>query len=121
MGAGRAGTVIQVAGDAMFVMMVFVCVPMRVFAVMSVRMAVLAAIGMAMGVRMNAKRRLAVLMRVLVTLLIGVCMHRAILVNVRVLMRTLPHFTLDLRFSNSATANRTHRATSCSPTLFRFP
>jgi hypothetical protein len=121
MGARRAGAVIQIAGDAMFVMMVFVSVLMGVFADVRMRMAVLAAIGMAMGVRMNPERRLSALVRVLLTMLMRVAMHRAILVDMGVFMRILARFTLDLRFSCSATANRTHRLTSCSPTRFRFP
>ena len=51
MGVRRAGAVIQIAGDAVFVVMVFVTV--TVLMDMGMGMAVLAAIGMVMGVLMR--------------------------------------------------------------------
>ena len=55
MGVRRAGAVIQIAGDAVFVVMVFVTVLMGMFALMDMGMAVLAAIGMGGGVRSDER------------------------------------------------------------------
>jgi hypothetical protein len=117
MGAGRTGTVIQIAGDAMFVAMVaFVAVLMDVFALMDMGMAVLAAVGVMMAVRMDAGEHLpaAVGVRMIVIVAMGVVMHRAVLVNMSVFVRTRRRPALDLHFTRAATANCAHAAFSYS-------
>jgi hypothetical protein len=120
MSAGRTGTVIQIAGDAMFVVMVlmtvFMGVLMGVFTLMDMGMAVLAAVGVTMGMRMDAGQRLpaAVRMRMIVIVAMGVAMHRAVLVNMRMFVRTLRRPALDLHFTRAATANCAHAVFSYS-------
>jgi hypothetical protein len=114
MGVRRAGAVIQIAGDAVFVVMVFVTVLMGMFALMDMGMAVLAAIRMVMGVRMGTERRLlaAVDVRMIVIVAMGVAMHRAVIMDMGVLMRFYVRSTLDLHFTRATTTNCTH--TICS-------
>jgi hypothetical protein len=117
MGAGRAGAVIQIAGDAMFVVMVaFVAVLMGMLALMNMGMTVFAAIGMVMAVRMDAGQRLpaAVGVRMIVIVAMGVVMHRAVIVNMSVFVRTRRRSTLDLHFTLATTANCAHAAFSYS-------
>jgi hypothetical protein len=120
MGAGRTGTVIQIAGDAVFVVMVlmtlFMDVLMGMFALMDMGMAMLAAVGMAMGVRMDAGQRLPATVGVgmIVIVAMGVAMHRAVLVNMRMFVRTLRRPALDLHFTRAATANCAHAVFSYS-------
>jgi hypothetical protein len=116
MGAGRTGPVIQIASDAVFVVMVFMAVLMCVFSLMDVGMAVLAAIGMVMSVRMGTGHRLTatVGVRMIVTVAMGVAMHRTVLVNVRMFVRTLRRPALDLHFTRAATANCAHAVFSYS-------
>ena len=87
MDASRAGAVIEIAGDAVLVVMMLV--PVR------------------MGVR--------------AAMLVCVARRSAVVMNMDMLMRLVARFARDLRFSCAATANRTHRAASCSPTRSRFP
>ena len=108
MGAGRTGTVIQIAGDAVFVMMVFMTVFMDVFALMDMGMAMLAAVGMVMCVRMDTGQRLPVGVGMIVILAMGVAMHRAVVVNMRMFVRILRRPALDLHFTRAATANCAH-------------
>jgi hypothetical protein len=87
MDASRAGAVIEIAGDAVLVVTMFV--PVR------------------MGMR--------------AAMLVRVARRRAVVMNMDMLMRLVARFARDLRFSCSATANRTHRVTSRSPTRSRSP
>ena len=122
MGAGRAGAVIEIAGDTMFVVMAFVAVLVGVLALMNMGMNVLAAIGMVMAVRMDAGQRRPARGR-------GCAhdrdrghgrgMHRAVLVNMSVLVRTLRRPTLDLHFTRATTANRAHARFSYSISISR--
>jgi hypothetical protein len=120
MGAGRTGTVIQIAGDAVFVVMVlmtlFMGVLMGMSALMDMGMAMLAAIGMAMGVCMDPGQRLPATVGVcmIVIVAMGVAMHRAVLVNMRMFVRTLRRPALDLHFTRAATANCAHAVFSYS-------
>jgi hypothetical protein len=116
MGAGRAGAVIQIASDGMFVVMVFMTVVMSMFALMEMGVTVFAAVGMVMGVRMGAGQRLfaAVDVRMIVIVAMDVAMHRAVLVNMRVFVRTLRHPALDLHFTRATTANCAHAVFSYS-------
>ena len=121
MGAGRAGAVIKIAGNTMFVVVAFVAVLMDVFALMDMGMAVLAAIGMVMAVRMDAGQRLpaAVGVRMIVIVAMGVAMHRAVLVSMSVLVRTRRRTTLDLHFTRATTANCAHAVFSYSISISR--
>ena len=122
MGAGRAGAVIQITGDAMFVVMVaFVTVLMGVLTLMNMGMTVFAAIGMVMAVRMDAGQRLpaTVGVRMIVIVAMGVAMHRAVLVNMSVLVRTRRRTTLDLHFTLATTANCAHALFSYSISISR--
>jgi hypothetical protein len=118
MSAGRTGTVIQIAGDAMFVVMVlmtvFMGVLMDVFTLMDMCMAVLAAVGVMVGMRMDAGQHLPAAVRMIMIVAMGVAMHRAVLVNMRVFVRTLRRPALDLHFTRAATANCTHAILSYS-------
>lgn len=120
MGAGRTGTVIQIAGNAVFVVMVFVTVLMVVlmcvFALMDMGMAVLAAVCMMMDMHMGTGQYLPVIvdMGMIVVVAMGVTMHRAVLVNMRMLVRTLRRPALDLHFTRAATANCAHAVFSYS-------
>ena len=116
MGAGWTGAVIQIAGNAVFVVTVFMAVFMGMFTLMDMVMAVLTAVGMVMGVGMNTGQRLpaAVGVRMIVIVAMGVAMHRAVLVNMRVFVRTLRRPTLDLHFTRAATANCAHAVFSYS-------
>jgi hypothetical protein len=120
MGAGRTSPVIQIASDAMFVVMVFMTVVMsmlmRMFALMEMGVTVFAAVGMVMGVRMGAGQRLfaAVDVRMIMIVAMDVAMHRAVLVNMRVFVRTVRRPALDLHFTRTATANCAHAVFSYS-------
>ena len=121
MGAGRAGAVIKIAGNTMFVVVSFVAVLVSVLALMNMGMTVLAAIGMVMGVRMDAGQRLpaAVGVRMIVIVAMGVAMHRAVLVSMSVLVRTRRRTTLDLHFTLATTANCAHALFSYSISISR--
>jgi hypothetical protein len=121
MGAGRAGAVIQIAGDAMFVVVAFLAVLMGMLALMNMGMTVLAAIGMVMAVRMDAGQRLPAFVGVRMSVIVamGVAMHRAVLMNMRVFVRTLRRPALDLHFTRAATANCAHAAFSYSISISR--
>jgi len=121
MGAGRAGAVIKIAGNTMFVVAAFVAVLVSVLALMNMGMTVLAAIGMVMGVRMDAGQRLpaAVGVRMIVIVAMGVAMHRAVLVSMSVLVRTRRRTTLDLHFTLATTANCAHALFSYSISISR--
>ena len=121
MGAGRAGAVIKIAGNTMFVVVAFVAVLVSVLALMNMGMTVLAAIGMVMGVRMDAGQRLpaAVGVRMIVIVAMGVAMHRAVLVSMSVLVRTRRRTTLDLHFTLATTANCAHALFSYSISISR--
>jgi hypothetical protein len=105
MGAGRAGAVVEIAGDAVFVMMVLVAMAVGVFSRMNVVVAVFAAVVVLMTVRMRAERRGGVAVGVIVVMpvIVRVGMHRAVLVDVGVFV-----FTFNLRFPCTTAANRTH-------------
>jgi len=146
MGAGRAGAVVEVAANGVFVMVVMiVVVAMFVTVIMVVRMAVRAAIGvhvvvivvMPMGVlalmhvlvdmrrpvgmrvRMTVgagQRGAVVAVRVTMIMPVAVRMHRAVFMDMGVLM----HSAFDLHFTRPAAANRTH--IFCLPIIrFLFP
>jgi len=121
MGAGRAGAVIKIAGNTMFVVVSFVAVLVSVLALMNMGMTVLAAIGMVMAVRMDAGQRLpaAVGVRMIVIVAMGVAMHRAVLVSMSVLVRTRRRTTLDLHFTLATTANCAHALFSYSISISR--
>jgi hypothetical protein len=123
MGAGRAGAVIKIAGNTMFVVVAFVAVLVSVLALMNMGMTVLAAIGMVMAVRMDAGQRLpaavGVGVRMIVIVAMGVAMHRAVLVSMSVLVRTRRRTTLDLHFTLATTANCAHALFSYSISISR--
>ena len=120
MGAGRAGAVIQITGDAMFVVMVaFVTVLMGVLTLMNMGMTVFAAIGMVMAVRMDAGQRLPATVGVRMIVAMGVVMHRAVLVNMSMFVRTLRRTTLDRNFTLATTANCAHALFSYSISISR--
>ena len=121
MGAGRAGAVIKIAGNTMFVVVSFVAVLVSVLALMNMGMTVFAAIGMVMAVRMDAGQRLpaTVGVRMIAIVAMGVAMHRAVLVNMSVLVRTLRRTTLDLHFTLATTANCAHALFSYSISISR--
>lgn len=120
MGAGRTSPVIQIASDTMFVVMVFMTVVMnmlmRMFALMEMGVTVFAAVGMVMGVRMGAGQGLfaTVYVRMIVIVAMDVAMHRAVLVNMRVFVRTVRRPALDLHFTRATTANCAHAVFSYS-------
>jgi hypothetical protein len=111
---GRAGAVVEIAGDAMFVVTVFVSVGMAMLmlATMDMRMGVFTAIGMMMRVGMpfGCSMIMAVGMVALCLMLmvVAVRMHRAILMDVGMLVRP----RLDLDFPRTTTAYRTHKPIS---------
>jgi hypothetical protein len=138
-GAGRPGAVVEIAADGVFVVMMVlvavivvmrmtvrrtvgmhmvVVVPMNVavLALMHVLMDMDRAVGMGVAVGMCTGQRSAVVtVRMLVFMAVAVRMHRAVLVDVGVLMRP----TLDFRFPCAAAANCTHCLVSV-PIRFRF-
>ncbi len=132
--AGRAGAVIEVAADGVFVVVVMLVI-MAVFVpvIVVVRMAVGAAVGMHMLVRMPMNVRMLALMHmimdmrravsmgmavgmgggqcgavmamgVIVLMPVAVRMHRAVFMDVGMFMRP----ALDLHLTCAAAANRTH-------------
>jgi hypothetical protein len=107
MGAGRAGTVVEIAGDAVFVVMMLVAMAVGVFAGMDVVVAVFAAVAVVMAVGMRADWSggvaVGVFVFVVMPVIVRMGMHRAVLMDVRVFM--LP---FDLRFPRAAAANCTH-------------
>lgn len=113
MGAGRAGAVVEIAADT-----VFMRVLVMMIAIMHMGVAVLAAIGVAMDMLMGAERRgivaVAMLTAMIVSVIMGVAMHRAIGMNVGVFVRVVMFvgMALDLHFTGAATANCTHRLVS---------
>jgi hypothetical protein len=111
MGAGRAGAVVEIAGDAVFVVMMLVSVGVGVFSRVDMIMAVLAAVTMLMAVRMGAERGGGVAVGMIVVMRVG--MHRAILMDVRMFV---PPF--DLRFPCAAAANCTHIRLLITRSLF---
>jgi hypothetical protein len=64
-GAGRAGAVIEIAGDAVFVMAMLFAMRVGAARLRAVGVAVLAAIAVVMGMRMHAERRVVVAVIVL--------------------------------------------------------
>jgi hypothetical protein len=103
-GAGRAGAVVEIAGDAVFVMVMLFAMRVGVLAFVRVGVAVLAAVAVVMGMRMHAERRVVVAVIVLIRMVVGMGMHRAVFMDMGVFVR--PAF--DLRFTCAAAANRTH-------------
>jgi hypothetical protein len=69
-----------------------------------------------MAVRMDAGEHLpaAVGVRMIVIVAMGVVMHRAVLVNMSVFVRTRRRPALDLHFTRAATANCAHAVLSYS-------
>jgi hypothetical protein len=138
MGAGRAGAVVEVAADSVFVMMVMIVVVAVFMAVIVImRMAVRAAVGVymvvlvamhvgvlalmhmlvdmrrpvGMRVRMavrSSQRRAVVTVGMVVIVPVAVRMHRAVFMDMGVLVRICVHSALDLHFTCAAATNRTH-------------
>jgi hypothetical protein len=118
MRSGRAGAVVEITGDAMFVMSVtmFVSVGMTMLvlmlATMDMRMGVFTAIGVMMRVGMTFGYRVIMAVRMvalcLMLMVVTVRMHRAIFMNVG--MRVRPR--LDLDFPWTTAAYRTHKPIS---------
>jgi hypothetical protein len=140
MGAGRAGAVIEVAADGVFVVVMRMIVAVFLTMLVVMRMAVRAAVGMlvavymlvlalvhmlmdmrrTIGMRMRVgmgaiQHRSIMTMHVVVLMAMAVRMHRAVFMHVRMLVCP----TLDLHFTCPAAANRTHPLVSFI--RFRFP
>ncbi len=103
MGAGGTGTVVEIAADAVPVV---VTVLMLTGMDMGVRMD--RSVRMDVGVRMGAgQSSLIVVMRMVGPMLVPVAMHGTVGMNMKVVMG-MQRIPLDPRFTNTATANRTH-------------
>jgi hypothetical protein len=115
MGAGRACAVVEIAGDALFVVMMLVVVGVSMFAGMNVIVAVFAAVTVVMAVGMRTERRGGMAMGVIVVMpvIVRVGMHRAVLVDVGVFV--LP---FNFGFPCAAAANCTHIRLLITRSLF---
>jgi hypothetical protein len=112
---GRTGAEIEIAAHAVFVVMMLVAV--RMLALVHMRVTVFAAVGMAMGMGMDAERRVVMRVAMLGIVIVGMAMHRSIFMDMGVLV-SIP---FDLRFPCATAANRTHSLVSSRTTLSLFP
>lgn len=114
MGASRADAVVEVATDAMMMLMIAMPVTMfmNMLAIVDMRMAMLAAIGVVVRMRMRGNRQSIVVMGVLVGMVVRMTMHRAIRMNVTVFVGLPGHTTFDFHFPRAAATNCTHRPVS---------
>jgi hypothetical protein len=113
MGTGRAGAIVEIAGDTVFVVMFF-AVRVGVGAIVHMGVTVLAAVAVMMAMGMGAERRLVMTVSVFMPVVVRMGMHRAVLMDMSVLV-----LALDLRFPCAAAANCTHIRLLI--TRFQFP
>lgn len=123
MGAGRAGTVVEVAGDGrgVGVPACFV-VGVAMFASMDVGMAMNGAVGVPMNMFVGGRRLRGggVTVGMVGAVVMGVAMNRAVGVDVGVIVG-FQAFAFEARFAGAAAAYCTHLLFSYPITRFRFP
>jgi hypothetical protein len=105
MGARRAGSEIEVAADAVFVMMIL---RMQMFTLMNVRVAVHGPVRVPVAVLVGIRHRRIVRMGVVLAVIVRMAMHRAVRMHMEMFMALAG----DLRAVPAASAYRTHRRLS---------
>ena len=113
MRARRAGAVVEVGTYGMLMMI------MRVLALMHMAVYMFAAIRVLVDMFMRPGKRRAMTVLMFIAMAMRVAMHRAVLMNMRMLMPITTAF--NTRLTRATTTHRTHVLSPVLTTRFRFP